>query len=97
MAEQIKMLFGVNTLEGNIVLDVSPNPPQKERGGPTFKFWDPRIAGTAEARDLKFSACTGLGAITKTVQQYVICGYEAGSRDLLLTSAIPYISGTAIL
>jgi len=39
MAEQIKMLFGVNTFGGswNIVLDVGPDPPQSgER--PTFKF-----------------------------------------------------------
>jgi len=52
MAEQIKMLFGVNTLGGtwNIVLDMGRRPP--------FKFRDPlRISGMAETRDLKFCMC----------------------------------------
>jgi len=43
MAEQIKMLFGVNTPGGpwNIVLDVGPDPPT-ERG--QFKCWEPLIS-----------------------------------------------------
>jgi len=46
MAEQIKMLFGVNTPGGpqNDVLDMSPDPPTDRERGPTFKFWDPLIS-----------------------------------------------------
>jgi len=57
MAEQIKMVFGVNTLGDprNIVLDVGLGLPQRGEAGPTFKFWDPpRMSGTADGRDLKF-------------------------------------------
>jgi len=57
IAEQIKMLFGVNSSGGpwNIVLDVGPDPSQRGEGGPTFKISDfPHISGTAEATDLKF-------------------------------------------
>jgi len=46
MAEQIKMLFGVNTPGGHgTLLDVGPDlpPPHKEGKGATFKFWDPLI------------------------------------------------------
>jgi len=57
MAEQIKMLFGVNILGGPrelcymAVLILS----QTRGGGPTLKFWDPcHISGMAKARDLKF-------------------------------------------
>jgi len=56
-AEQIKMLFGVNTSGGpwNTVLHGGPDPPQTGGGRPTFKCWDPPcIHKTAEARDLKF-------------------------------------------
>jgi len=46
MAEQIKILFGVKTPGGpwNIVLDVVPDPPQRKKNGPTFKFWDPLVS-----------------------------------------------------
>jgi len=56
MAEQIKILFGVNTPGGpwNIVLDVGPDPPQRGEGGPLLNFETPYISGTVEARDLKF-------------------------------------------
>jgi len=72
-AEQIKMLFGVNTPWNprNIVLDVGPDPPQRGRGT-QFKFRDPPlIFGTAEVRDLKFCmhADSGVEALTKTMQQ----------------------------
>jgi len=41
-AEQIKMLFGVNTPGGprDIVLDVGPDPPTERGRRPTFKFLD---------------------------------------------------------
>jgi len=41
MAEQFKMLFGVNTPGGpwNIVLDGGPDPPQRVEG-PSVKLWD---------------------------------------------------------
>jgi len=57
MAEQIKMMFGLNTHGGpwNIVLDVGADPPHREGKGPCFKFRDlPPIFETAEARDLEF-------------------------------------------
>jgi len=56
-AEQIKMLFGVNTVgvSGTLCLHGGPDPPTDREKGPTFKFWDtPRISGTAKSRDLKF-------------------------------------------
>jgi len=65
MAEQIKMLFGVNTpgRPWNIVLDVGPDPVIERERGPNFKFWDPLVSlGTAEARNLKIlCAYRGLG------------------------------------
>jgi len=57
-AEQIKMLFGVNTLESP--LDTAYTGvlifPQTRGGKPTFKSWDPlvSISGTTEDRDLHF-------------------------------------------
>jgi len=47
MAEQIKMLFGMNTPGGpwNIVLNVGPpDPPQRGGGRPNFTFWDPLLS-----------------------------------------------------
>jgi len=43
MAEQIKMLFGVNTLGGpwDTVLHGGPDPSQTEGGEPILKFGDP--------------------------------------------------------
>jgi len=43
MAEQIKMLLGVNTRRGqwNIVLDMGPDPPQREEEGPVLNFGTP--------------------------------------------------------
>jgi len=40
MAEQVKMLFRVNTPGGpwNIVLKVGPDPPQRRGGGPVLNF-----------------------------------------------------------
>jgi len=59
VAEQIKVMFRVNTPRGtgtwNIVLDVGPDPPT-ERGA-VLNFGTLHIFGTAEARDLKF--CVG--------------------------------------
>jgi len=64
MAEQIKMLFGVNTRGGpwNIVLDVGPDPPQTGGGEPT------RISGMAATRDWNI-AYRGLGTLTKIIQK----------------------------
>jgi len=56
MAEQIKMLFGVNTPEGpwNIVLDVGPDPSLRGKGA-TFKYWEPLASPERlKLRDLKF-------------------------------------------
>jgi len=63
VAEQIKMLFGVNTPDGpwNIVLDMGPDPPLRAEGGSTFKFWDPLISGMAEAKGLNFGVCIEVG------------------------------------
>jgi len=73
MAEQIKMLFGINTHGGawNIVLDVGPDPPTNRGRKFTFQFWDPlHIYRTAEARDWKiFRACRGVGALKKSMQK----------------------------
>jgi len=46
MAEQIKMLFGVNTFWGpwNIVLDVGFNPPAERGRGLAFMLWNPFIS-----------------------------------------------------
>jgi len=46
MAEQIKMLFGVNTAGGrwNIVLDGVLVTPQRREGGLTFKFCAPLVS-----------------------------------------------------
>jgi len=70
MAEQIKMLFGVNTPGNprNIVLKVVPDPPQRRGGGPVLNFGTP-IFGTAEARDLTFCAHREVGALTTTMQK----------------------------
>jgi len=46
MAEQIKMLFGVNTPEGpwNIVLKLRLDPPQRGRGGPILNVGTPLLS-----------------------------------------------------
>jgi len=72
MAEQIRMLFGVNTPRSpwNIVLDVGPDPPTERWRGPSFKFWDsPLIFGTAGARLEILHAYRWVGALMKTMQQ----------------------------
>jgi len=71
MAEQIKMLFGVNNSGGprNIVLDVGHNLPTERMRGPILNFEIPPISGTAEARDLKFCVHIKGRGLTKTVQR----------------------------
>jgi len=63
MAEQIKMLFGVNTSGGpwNTVLKEHPNLPTERERGPAFNFGNPSIFKMAEARDFKFCTCIGSG------------------------------------
>jgi len=50
MAEQIKMLFGMNTPGGYVGSD----PPTERGGGPVLNFGTSLISGIAEARELKF-------------------------------------------
>jgi len=56
MAEQIKMLFRVNTpgCPSNILLNVGPDPSQRGEGAHFSILELPHISGKAEARDLKF-------------------------------------------
>jgi len=56
MAEQIKMLFGVNTPGSprNIVLDGDPDPPQTGGRDLLLNLGLPCFSGTAEATDSKF-------------------------------------------
>jgi len=74
-AEQIGILFRVNTLGGprNIMLNWAPDPPQR-RGGELRKILptvDPlHISRLAEARNLKFCVdINWLGSVTTTVQK----------------------------
>jgi len=67
MAEQIKVLFGVNIPGGpwNIVLNVGP----AERGrGPLLNFGTPSYLRNGRSYRLEMlCACRGVGALTKTI------------------------------
>jgi len=59
IAEQIKMLFGMNTPGGprNIVLDVGPDAPTERGRGPVLNYGTP--FGTAKSRNLKLCVHRG--------------------------------------
>jgi len=85
MAEQIKILFGLNTPGGqwNIVLDGGPHPPAERGRGPVFNLGPPPVFGTAEARDLKFCVrIQGWGPTNCAKLDHR--GSGMGSHDLIL-------------
>jgi len=107
IAEQIKILFGVNTHGGpyNIALDVGADSPHREgRGGPTFKFLDPLLSSERLKLETWNFACIQRDgdpnenyahtptAADQKQRQIGYSGILGWSRDLLLNSATAYIS-----
>jgi len=95
MAEQIKMLFGVNThgVLWNIVIRHGSLSPTERGRGPTFKFWDPLIP----PERLKLETCNFACMLSDEGpnENYAKVGHrgsEAGSRDLFLNFCSSLVS-----